>query len=143
VDFEEVFAYVAWMESIRVMLAVVAHYGWTVHHMDVKSTFLNGDFTTEVYVQQPPGFAANGHEKKVLMLHKALYELRQALRGWNSKLDAVLHELDISRYKSEHAPTPRVKKKMRLVVGVYVDDLITMGELEEVEMFKEEMKKVF
>jgi hypothetical protein len=66
VDFEEVFAPVAHMESVRVMLAVAAHYGWTVHHMDVKSAFLNGDLVEEVYVDQPPGFVAEGSEKKVL-----------------------------------------------------------------------------
>jgi hypothetical protein len=59
-------------------------------------------------------------------------------------LGAVLHELGFSRCKSEHGLYTRVKKKMRLVVGIYVDDLIIVGELEEeVEMFKEEMKKVF
>jgi hypothetical protein len=59
-------------------------------------------------------------------------------------LGAVLHELGFSRCKSEHGLYTRVKKKMRLVVGIYVDDLIIVGELEEeVKMFKEEMKKVF
>jgi hypothetical protein len=66
VDFEEVFAPVARMESVRVMLAVVAHHGWTIHHMDVKSAFLNGDLAEEVYVHQPPGFVAKESEKKVL-----------------------------------------------------------------------------
>jgi len=44
--------------------------------MDVKSAFLNGDLTEEVYVHQPPGFTAAGHERKVLRLKKALYGLR-------------------------------------------------------------------
>jgi hypothetical protein len=81
VDFEEVFAPVARMESVRVMLAVATHHGWTVHHMDVKSAFLNGDLAEEVYVHQPPGFVAEGREKKVLRLHKALYGLRRAARA--------------------------------------------------------------
>jgi hypothetical protein len=89
VDFEEMFAPVARMESVRVMLAVAAHHGWTVHHMDVKSS-LNGDLAEKVYVHQPPGFVAEGREKKVLQLHKAQCGLRQAPRTWNSKLDAVL-----------------------------------------------------
>jgi hypothetical protein len=44
------------MEAIRVLLALAAHQGWQVHHMDVKSAFLNGDLQEEVYVDQPPGF---------------------------------------------------------------------------------------
>jgi hypothetical protein len=54
-----VFVLVAQMESVRVTLTVVSHHGWTMHHMDVKSTFLNGDLAEEVYVQQPPGFTVN------------------------------------------------------------------------------------
>ena len=43
VDFEEVFAPVARLESVRLILAVAAHRGWEVHHMDVKSAFLNDE----------------------------------------------------------------------------------------------------
>jgi hypothetical protein len=50
VDFEEVFAPVARMEIVRFLLALAAHSGWEVHHMDVKSAFLNGVLSEEVYV---------------------------------------------------------------------------------------------
>jgi len=53
IDFEEVFAPVARQESVRLLLAIAAHHGWGVHHMDVKSAFLNGELQEEVYVQQP------------------------------------------------------------------------------------------
>jgi hypothetical protein len=51
---------------------------WQVHHMDVKTAFLNGDLQEVVYVQQPPGFSLQGREHKILQLHKALYGLHQA-----------------------------------------------------------------
>jgi hypothetical protein len=76
IDFDEVFAPVARMESVRVLLVVAAQEGWLVHHMDVKTAFLNGDLVEEVYVQQPPGFVAAGHRSKVMHLKKALYGLR-------------------------------------------------------------------
>jgi hypothetical protein len=60
-----------------VLLALAAHGGWEVHHMDVKLAFLNGDLTETVFVQQPPGFII-GKGDKVLKLKKALYGLRQA-----------------------------------------------------------------
>ena len=78
------------MESIHVFLALVAQEGWRVHHMDVKSTFLNDDLNEEVYVRQPPGFAVVGREAKVYRLRKALYGLWQASRAWNAKLDTML-----------------------------------------------------
>ena len=61
---------------MRLLLAIAAHYGWGVHHMDVKSAFLNGELQEEVYVQQPPGFVDGKHKHKVLQLHKVLYGLR-------------------------------------------------------------------
>ncbi|WVZ53348.1 LOW QUALITY PROTEIN: hypothetical protein U9M48_004308 [Paspalum notatum var. saurae] len=144
IDFEEVFAPIARMESVRVVLAVAAHRGWSVHHMDVKSTFLNGELVEEVYVARPPGFTATGHEEKVLRLHKALYGLRQAPRAWNAKLDASLHELGFTRSKCEHGLYVRGAEASRLVVGVYVDDLIIMGEMnKEIDSFKLQMKKLF
>jgi len=47
-----------------------------VHHLDVKSAFLNGDLAEVVYVEQPPGYVVRGKERKVYKLHKALYGLR-------------------------------------------------------------------
>jgi hypothetical protein len=52
--------------------------GDIVHHMDVKSAFLNGMIKEEVYVQQPPGFIIFDNKGKVLRLYKVLYGLRQA-----------------------------------------------------------------
>ena len=78
IDYDDTFAPVARMESVRV-LTLAAQEGWQVHHMDVKSAFLNGDLKEEVYVRQPPSYAVTGEEGKVHRLRKALYGLCQAL----------------------------------------------------------------
>jgi hypothetical protein len=144
IDYEEVFAPVARMESVRVILAVATHQGWAIHHMDVKSAFLNGNLSKEVYVVQPPGFSVAGHEKKVLRLHKALYGLKQAPRAWNAKLDHSLGQLGFVRSSCEHGLYTRGAGKTRLVVGIYVDDLIITGlDSEEISVFKTEMKAMF
>jgi hypothetical protein len=54
IDFDEVYAPVARMESVRIMLILATHLNWSVHHIDVKSSFLNGDLGEEVYVSRPP-----------------------------------------------------------------------------------------
>jgi hypothetical protein len=144
VDFDEVFALVARLESVRLLLAHAANEGWAVHQMDVKSAFLNGELLEEVYVQQPPGFVLKGHEGKVLRLVKALYGLRQAPRAWYSKLDGALLQLGFRRSSSEHAVYFRGAGTRRLVIGVYVDDLvITGGNQGDIDQFKEEMKSMF
>jgi hypothetical protein len=63
VDFDEVFAPVARIETVRVLLALAAQGGWGGHHMDVKCVFLNGDLTETVFVQQPLGFVLSSGDK--------------------------------------------------------------------------------
>jgi hypothetical protein len=93
IDFDEVFASVAHLELVSMMLLLAAHKHWEVHHMDMKSAFLNGTLKEEVYVQQPPKFVIVGTEHKVLQLHKALYRLHQASRAWNAKLNGTMVSL--------------------------------------------------
>jgi hypothetical protein len=50
INYEEVFAPIERLESVQLMLAMEAHQGWEVHHMDVKSAFLNDELKEEVYV---------------------------------------------------------------------------------------------
>jgi hypothetical protein len=137
VDFDKVFAPVARLEFVRLLLAIAAHYGWGIHHMDVKSTFLNGELQEEVYVQQPPGFIKDKHKNMVLKLHKALYGLRQAPCAWNQKLDAELLALGFTHCVDEHRMYTRDKEGGCLIVCVYVDDLIiTGGDVSVVAKFK-------
>ena len=66
INFEEVFVPVACMESIRLLLALAAAKDWHVHHLDVKSAFLNGQLEETVFVRQPLGFTITGAEHRVL-----------------------------------------------------------------------------
>jgi len=98
----------------------------------------------EVYVAQPPGFILRGQENKLLRLVKALYGLRQAPRAWYSKLDESLIALGFRRSESEHAVYLRGSGARRLVVGVYVDDLIIAGGHQiDIDTFKKEMQSTF
>lgn len=122
------------------LISLAAQGGWEVHHMDVRSAFLNGELTETVYVQQPPGFTI-GDGSKVLKLKKALYGLTQAPRAWNAKLDRELTALSFDRSKLEHAVYRRGNKNSFLLVGVYVDDLIiSRPSVTNINQFKQEMK---
>lgn len=87
IDYDEVFAPVARLETIRLLISLAAQNKWKIQQMDVKSAFLNGVLEEEVYIQQPSGYEIKGHEDKVLKLKKALYGLKQAPRAWNSRID--------------------------------------------------------
>jgi hypothetical protein len=72
-DFDETYAPVARLKSIRILLAYATYHGFKLYQMDVKSAFLNGPIKEEVYVEYP---------NHVYKLSKALYGLKQAPRAW-------------------------------------------------------------
>ena len=57
VDYKEVFAPVARLETVRLIIALAAQNSWPVFQLDVKSTFLHGELQEEVFIEQPPGYA--------------------------------------------------------------------------------------
>jgi hypothetical protein len=81
-DFDETYAPVARLESIRLLLAYATYHGFKLYQMDVKSAFLNGPIKEEVYVEQPPGFKDSEYHNHVYKLSKAPYGLKQAPRAW-------------------------------------------------------------
>ncbi|CAL8115629.1 unnamed protein product [Prunus armeniaca] len=90
IDYNETFAPVARLDTIRTLIALVAQMGWKLFQLDVKSAFLNGVLDEEVYVEQPEGFVLKNASHKVYKLRKALYGLKQAPRAWHSEIDAYL-----------------------------------------------------
>ena len=76
VDYDEIFALVACMESIRILLALACHLKFKLYQMDVKIAFLNGFLKEDVYVAQPKGFIDPHFLDHVLYLKKTLYGLK-------------------------------------------------------------------
>ncbi|KAD6795740.1 hypothetical protein E3N88_06636 [Mikania micrantha] len=143
-DFDEVFAPVARLETVRLIIALAAQRGWEVHHLDVKSAFLHGELKEEVFVCQPEGFTVKGKEKKVYKLAKALYGLKQAPRAWNTKLDGVLKGYGLEKCKLEQAVYTKRAHEGSLIVSIYVDDLIVTGDnLGKIKEFKKQMEEKF
>ncbi|GKC50247.1 retrovirus-related pol polyprotein from transposon TNT 1-94 [Tanacetum coccineum] len=97
IDYEETFIPVARLEAIIIFLAYAAYMGFVVYQMDVKSAFLNGKLSEEVYVQQPPGFESSEFPDQVCKLDKALYGLKQALRAWYQANPKEFHLVVVKR----------------------------------------------
>ena len=79
IDYNETFAPVARLDTIRTLIALAAKNSWKMYQLDVKSAFLNGVLQEEVYVEQPDGFIVQGEEDKMYKLHKALYGLKPCM----------------------------------------------------------------
>ncbi|GJX97089.1 retrovirus-related pol polyprotein from transposon TNT 1-94 [Tanacetum coccineum] len=90
IDFEEPFAPVARLETVRIFVVYVVHKSFPNYQMDMKMAFLNGPLKEEVYVAQPDGFVDPAHPEKVYRIRKALYGLKQAPRAWYDKLSKFL-----------------------------------------------------
>ncbi|KAL0541716.1 hypothetical protein IC582_021771 [Cucumis melo] len=102
IDYEETFAPVARMTSVRSLLAVAAAKQWPLLQMDVKNVFLNGTLSEEVYMKPPPGTSSPPH--KVCLLRRALYGLKQAPRAWFATFSSTITQLGIT--DSNTASTP-------------------------------------
>lgn len=128
IDYTEVYAPVARMDTIRLMIAVAAQRGWSILHMDVKSVFLHGTIDEDIYVQQPQGYIIKGQEQKVYKLNKALYGLKQASRAWFSRIEGYFLKEEFLRSNAEQTLFIKEDNKGSILyVNVYVDDLIYTG----------------
>ncbi|GKE99286.1 retrovirus-related pol polyprotein from transposon TNT 1-94, partial [Tanacetum coccineum] len=97
IDFMESFTPIARIESICIFVANAANKNMTIFHMDVKTTFLNGELKKEVYVSQPEGFVDQDNPSHVYKLKKALYGLKQAPRAWYDMLSSFLISQQFSK----------------------------------------------
>ncbi|KAL8133800.1 hypothetical protein AgCh_009024 [Apium graveolens] len=130
--------------NYKARIIAKAKNGWLVHHLDVKSAFLNGELKEEVYVSQPEGFEKPRKEHLVYKLSKALYELRHAPRAWYAKLSKCLEGMGLCCCPYEHALYTKIEAGEILIVALYVDDLLMTGTNEEViKKFKKQMAEHF
>ncbi|CAA7027663.1 unnamed protein product [Microthlaspi erraticum] len=85
INFDETFAPVTRLESIRLVLGIACVLNIKLYQMDVKSAFLNDVLQEEVFVAQPKGFEDPHKPNSVYRLNKALYGLKQAPRACSPK----------------------------------------------------------
>ena len=78
VDYEETFAPVAKLNTVRVLLSLAVNLDWPLFQLDVKNVFLNGDLTEEVYMTLPPSFDSDSSRGKIYRLRKSIYGFKQS-----------------------------------------------------------------
>ncbi|GJW40924.1 retrovirus-related pol polyprotein from transposon TNT 1-94 [Tanacetum coccineum] len=124
IDYDETYAPVARLESIRILLAIAYANDFKLYQMDVKSAFLNGFTNEEVYVGQPPGFIDFQKPNYVYKLKKALYGLKQAPKAWYDRLKAFLIKHEYSMGMVDNTLFTKKSKSHLIIVQIYVDDII-------------------
>nr|GEU57184.1 copia protein [Tanacetum cinerariifolium] len=124
IDYDECFAPVARIESIRIFLAFASYIGFIVYKIDVKSAFLYDTIDEEVYVTQPPGFVDLKFPNKVYKVSKALCGLHQAPRAWYATFSTFLEKSEYRRGAIDKTLFIKQDKKDIRLTQVYVDDII-------------------
>jgi hypothetical protein len=134
-DFGETYAPVARLEAIRFLLAFAAHHYFKLYQMDVKSAFLNGPLSEEVYVKQPPSFEDPKRLNHVYKLHKTLYGLKQAPRAWYECLKDFMLKQGFEIGKADATLFTRKVDGHIFVCQIYVDERFEMSMMGELKFF--------
>ncbi|KAK4260610.1 hypothetical protein QN277_003703 [Acacia crassicarpa] len=142
IDYQETFAPVVKFNTIQVLLSIAANLDWSLHQLDVKNAFLNGDLEEEVYMEIPDGVLAPNNS--VCKLNKSLYGLKQSPRAWFSRFTKAVKELGYTQGQADDTLfIKRVNDRVTILV-VYVDDIIITGNDEEsITLLKQDLSAEF
>jgi hypothetical protein len=123
-DFDETYAPIARLESIRILLAYATYHGFKLYQTDLKSAFLNGPIKEEVYVEQPPAFEDSEYPNHVYNLSNTLYGLKQAPRAWYECLRDFLITNGFKVGKADPTLFTKTVAKDLFICQIYVNVFI-------------------
>ena len=123
IDYKETFLPVSKKDSLRIIMALVAHYNLELHQMDVKTAFLNGELEEEVYMDQPEGFSIGGKDM-VCKLKRSIYGLKQASRQWYLKFNDVITSFGFKENIVDRCIYLKVSESKIMFLVLYVDDIL-------------------
>ncbi|RVW95334.1 Retrovirus-related Pol polyprotein from transposon TNT 1-94 [Vitis vinifera] len=139
IDYTETFSPVSKKDSLRIILALVAHFDLELQQMDVKTAFLNGELEEEVYMKQPEGFPSSDGEQLVCKLKKSIYGLKQASRQWYLKFHNIISSFGFVENVMDQCIYLKVSGSKVCFLVLYVDDILLAtndkGLLHEVKQF--------
>lgn len=140
IDFSETFSPVVRWDTIRTVLSVAACQKLKLTQFDVKTAFLYGNLSEEIYMVQPEGF--HDGTNKVCRLSKSIYGLKQAPRCWNERFKCFAEKCSLQQSSSD--PCLFYNEDKSLLLIVYVDDgLIATKDEEIAKQFLEKLETEF
>jgi hypothetical protein len=132
------------LKSVRILLSIAAYFDYEIWQMDVKTAFLNGNLTEDVYVIQPEGFVNPKDAGKVCKLQRSIYGLKQASRSWNLRLDEVVKGFGFIQNGEEACVYKKESGSSKAFLILYVDDILLIGnDANFLNEIKESLKKSF
>jgi len=126
-DFDETFAPVSRLESIRLLLGVSCILKFKLFQMNVRSAFLNGYLNEEVYVEQPKGFVDPSFPNHAYRLKKALFGLKQTPKAWYERLTQFLVDQGYRKGGTDKTIFAKDDNGRLMIAQIYVDDIVFGG----------------
>jgi hypothetical protein len=141
IDFFNTYAPALSLDTLRTIIAMATAQKLELHHLDVKSAYLNGVLEEEIFMMQPPDYQDG--TSLVCKLHKAIYGLKQAGKVWNDLLNQTFSDLGYTRSRADPCLYYRHTDAGLTLVGVHVDDMTIAAKSCEVGRIKEELASKF
>jgi hypothetical protein len=140
IDFNETFAPVARLGSIRLFMAIAVELGLQVHQLDFTSAYLNGEIYDILNEKESRKFRGN----KVCLIRKALYGLKQSGRQLYKKLDEKLKQQKLKPLNSDPCVYINKEDGNIVIVVIYVDDLMVASDNpRKLQRLKSKLSKSF
>ena len=127
IDYIETFSPVVRMNFIRVLSSLVVNLNWFLHQLDVSNAFLYGDLTKQVFMEQPPGYVAQGETSQVCLLRHAIYGLKQSPPAWFVQFSCLLIAYGFNPCKFEQTVMRKTTCTGYVILAIYVDDILLTG----------------
>ena len=143
VDYDETFSPVTILKSIQILLAIAASCDYEIWQMDVKTAFLNGNLSKDVYMIQPEGFVNPTNARKIFKLRKSIYGLMQASRSWNLHFDEVVKGFGFIKNEEEPCVYKKASGSALVFLVPYVDDILLIrNNIQMLETVKSLLRRV-
>lgn len=126
VDFSDTFAPVEGHDTIKLLVALAAKFGWKIYYLYLKFVFFNCLLEEDIYVEQPEGFQVPGKENQVYKLQKALYFLKWLQEPGTEGLMLTCCSKGSKEVQMKQL-SMNAGNEEQLIASLYVDDLLVIG----------------
>jgi hypothetical protein len=128
-DYDETYASVARLESVRLICAIAASLGLHLWQVDFVLAFLNSENTFEVFMEQPPGFEEGGDDNVWLLL-KTLYGTMQGAHDWAQTLSQTFKDYRYYSSKADSQIRSKVETDEITLTSTWTDDILGVSSTE-------------
>ncbi|KAE8216983.1 hypothetical protein CF326_g9617, partial [Tilletia indica] len=133
IDYDETYAPVGRMTSMRIFFVEAVVHGLLIWQMDAETAFLNPDMDRVLYISFPEGWEQQDPKATGLLVRKGLYGFKQSARLWWLDVVAKLSALDFTHSDADWGIFVRIEPDgSRTIVFVYVDDFLIAGKTQKI-----------